>query len=98
MAETPIWSPLAIVSSMKAEAALPKRGSEKRYQIAAWVSAIATIIRNQSAENSQTSPRDSDRCPRLMVLVRTSRKGHATSASVLSGSDREPQGDIYCDV
>src|ERR1700680_3076272 len=84
MAETPIWSPLATVASMKAEAARPKRGSEKRYQIVAWVSAIATIIRNQNAENSRTSRLGSDRSPQPMARGRISRKGHVTSVSVPS--------------
>ena len=49
----------------------PKRGSEKRYQIAAWVSAIAMIIRNQSEENSQTSLHDSDRSLQRMARGHT---------------------------
>jgi hypothetical protein len=33
IAETPMWSPLAIVVSMNSEAAFPKRESEYRYQM-----------------------------------------------------------------
>src|SRR5580698_7467708 len=72
---------------MKAEAARPRRGSEKRYQSVVWVSAIATTIRNRNAENSRTFPRDSGRSPRLMGQCRTLREGRAGTAWALF---REP--------
>jgi hypothetical protein len=46
------------------------------------VSAITAIIRNQSAENSRTFPRDSDRSPRLTGQDRILRASRAGIASV----------------
>src|SRR5579872_5297811 len=83
MAEAPIWSPFEIALSMKADAAAPKRLSEKRYQMAAWVSAIATSIRSRSVESYQTSPPGSHRSPQPMALDRIWREGRAESESVL---------------
>src|ERR1035438_125278 len=80
--ETPIWLPAATVASMKAEAALPRRGSEKRYQIAACVSAIAAIINNQNAENSRTSRLDSRRFPQPRERGHTLQESLAMSGLV----------------
>src|SRR5579863_7473127 len=75
---------------MNAEAARPSRVSEKRYQSVVWVSAIATTIRNRNAENSRTSPRDSDRSPRLMGQGRILQEGRAGTARALFRQPRQP--------
>lgn len=58
----------------------PSRGSAKRYQSAVCVSAIATSIKNQNAENSPTFPRDSGRSLLLMEQRRVLPEGHAKTA------------------
>src|SRR5258708_31126695 len=52
--DKPIWSPPASASCMNLSARLERRGSTYKYQIAAWVSAMATSIKCRSGENLPT--------------------------------------------
>src|SRR5947209_7646541 len=83
IAERPILSPFTMARSMKADAAGPKRLSEKRYQITAWVSAMATIIKNPNEGNQQTSQLGSDRSPQQKALGRIWQIDLAENASAL---------------
>src|SRR5690242_15370230 len=69
---------------MKVEAGPLSLGSEKRYQIAACVSAIATIIRNRNSENSRTFQCGFCRFPQQKAPVHILQAGHAENESALS--------------